>query len=1239
MQQQHGSGKTAVLVERIINKILKEKVDIDKILVVTFTNAAASEMRERISIAIDKRIEQNPEDIFLQRQIVLLNKANICTIHSFCLEVIRNNFFELDIPANFRIADASEIELLKQDVIEELFEEKYLVQDEQFIKLINTYTGYRGDEPLKEIILSLYKYIQSNPFPIEWLNEKVNMFKIKDNIDDFACTSWGKILLDYVCDELEDSIVKLKKIKKDINKFPEMEKYAKVISADIENLEAIKETTGCWDNVFYVLRDLEWEKWPVDRKITLEIKDQTKKIRDDIKKKVKAKLEKIIFYNSEEALSDMEKMYPILKCLEAMVVEFSNRFSLRKKEKNIIDFNDIEHFALQILIKKNSKTSKVEKTDIAKNYENKFIEIAVDEYQDSNLVQEYILNSISRGNNMFMVGDVKQSIYKFRQARPELFLEKYEKYPLKEKQQASNLKIKLFKNFRSRKNVLDITNLVFQNIMSKEVGDIIYNEEEFLNLGANYEDPDEKGLNFGGIAELHIIDLKNSNDDEVDEDNNSSIDIVTEEENSSNIDIIENSAIEAKYVASRINELINSHYYIYDKKMGYRKITYKDIVILLRATSNLSPIYEKELIQQNIPVFTDASSEFLESIEIQTILAVLKILDNPTQEIPLITVMRSNIGGFSDEELIKIRICDKDDNFYNALIKAKLQVDNVLSQKIDHFLLKIDEWRKKSILIELDELIWLIYTETNFYHYVGLMPNGALRQANLKMLFEKAKQYEDASFKGLYNFIHFIDKVHSGNNDMQSAKIIGENEDVVRIMSIHKSKGLEFPIVFLCGTGKGFNLRDLNAPILFHQDIGFGPKFIDEERRIEYNTLAKEAIKIKSHDETLSEEMRILYVALTRAKEKLIITGMSKDAEKSLKQKEELLDMYATKDRAAEENEKVYAKKINPRLIKKYKTYLDWIELVYIFNKSSIDKMMLLDIHSKDSILDFGKKQESSEQINIIDKINEKANNVKYNKDIVDILNWKYEYIDSISIPTKTSVTKLKELEQENIVSKIVETKQESSNEETFKNGKQKMVILNYLSNEGENEESVKLADKPKFLMGEEKVTGSKKGTLMHLCMQKMKENKEYLVEDIKELVYELVQKEIILPNEAEAINIKQLLEYTKSDLWKELKSAKEIHKEEPFYLNVSAKEMFESNVDDFILVQGIIDLFFISKNDELVLVDYKTDFINPGEEKKLIAKYKKQLELYKRALENGMVRKVDKMYIYSTCLNRSILL
>ena len=877
-------------------------------------------------------------------------------------------------------------------------------------------------------------------------------------------------------------------------------------------------------------------------------------------------------------------MHPVLLELKKIVDEFSNQFAFRKKEKNIIDFNDIEHFALKILIKLDENAGKFTKTEIAKKYEEKFVEIAIDEYQDSNLVQEYILNSISKGNNMFMVGDVKQSIYKFRQARPELFLEKYERYPLKTEGKQDNLKIQLFKNFRSRKNILDFTNLIFQNIMSKDAGDINYNEEEYLNLGANYEEP-QKDINYAGIAEINILDLK-ENEETDDEEKNVSEDEVE--------NVLENSIIEARYVSQKIKQLIESNYMVYDKKEGYRKITYKDIVILLRATSSLSPIYEKELIENNIPVFSDTSSEFLESIEIQVMLSVLKLLDNPTQEIPLITVLRSSIGAFTDEDLIKIRLCSKDDNFYNTMLKAKIQVDVALKNKITCFLDKLDMWRKKSKIIGLNELIWQIYTETNYYHYVGLMPNGKLRQANLKMLFEKAKKYEEISFKGLYNFIHFIDKVHSGNSDMGAAKIIGENENVVRIMSIHKSKGLEFPVVILSGTGKGFNMRDLNDPILFHQDIGLGPKFIDEERKIEYNTLAKEAIKIKSHQETLSEEMRILYVALTRAKEKLIITGLSKDAKKSLKQKEELLEIYDI------ENE---SNKINAKLIKKYKTYLDWLELVYLYNKDDVSSITKLEIINKSEVLKNKKEIRNSKKEDIIDIIKKQLENIEIDNEIISKLNWQYSYLESVNMPGKTSVTKLKELS------------------------------LGINTNENE----LIIDNTPKFLKGEEKITSAKKGTLMHLCMQKMVETKKYTYQDIQNLVQNLALKNVITQKEAESINTKQLLEYTKSNLWKELSMAKEINKEKPFYINIPAKEVLKINTDDVILVQGIIDLYYINQNNELILVDYKTDYITYGEEKSLILKYRKQIELYKRALEMSLKRDVTNTYIYSTVLNKLI--
>lgn len=866
-----GSGKTAVLVERIINKIIKEKIDIDSLLVVTFTNAAASEMRERILDAIYKKIEEMPDDTNLQRQINLLNKADICTIHAFCLEVIKNNFYEIDISPNFRIGDTTEIELLKQEILEKLFEEKYESQEDDFLKLVDTYTGYRGDEALKEMILNIYKYIQSSPFPEEWLEGKINEFNIQNTDIDFSETIWGKILLENNKNIINETILGLKNVKELLDQNLELEKFSQAIRRDIDNLEEIF-SLDSWNEIYNRISNFTFTKWPIDRKIISNIKDDAKDRRDKINKKFKSEKERLFIYSSEEAINDITSMYSILKPLKQLILEFGEKYNNEKRERNIIDFNDIEHLALKILVTKDKNENYVP-TEVAKKYRKKFSEIAIDEYQDSNLVQEYILNSISNGNNIFMVGDVKQSIYKFRQARPELFLEKYRTYSSNKEQKDKGLKIQLFKNFRSRENILDITNMIFKNIMSRQLGDIDYTENEYLNLGANYEVP-ENNIEYAGKTDIYLLDLKS----ELKEENE-----LLESNEEENNEYIENTLLEAKFVANKINEMLNSNYQVYDKKLGYRRLECKDIVILLRATSTQAPIYERKLTEIQLPVTSDSSMEYLESIEIQTIMSVLKIIDNPLQDIPLVTTMRSIIGGFTDNDLIEIRLVDKHCNFYEAIQKSKMQVNDDLKEKINKFLNDIMKWREAVEYLTLDELIWKIYIDTGYYNYVGLMPNGKLRQANLKMLFQKAKQYEQSSFKGLFNFINFIDKVKLSSGDMSAAKIISENENVIRIMSIHKSKGLEFPIVFLCGTGKQFNMMDLNQKILLHQDIGIGPRYINYDRKIEYDTLAKEAIKIKSRKETLSEEERVLYVALTRSKEKLIVTGTSKDARKRVR--------------------------------------------------------------------------------------------------------------------------------------------------------------------------------------------------------------------------------------------------------------------------------------------------------------------------------------------------------------------
>ena len=1189
-----GSGKTAVLVERIINKVINEKIDIDKILVVTFTNAAASEMRERILEAIYKKLEENPLNYHLQRQIILLNKASISTIHSFCLDIIRNNFYEVDASANFRIADTAENDLLKYDVLDDLFEEKYNNNDKDFLNLIEVYTDYRSDDKLKELILNIYKFIQSSPFPEKWIEEKVNQFKGDEN-KDFSETIWGQVILSTLKDKIEEAVIKLRKISSETSKFIELSKFTAVLNEDIINLEFIMSNMNLWNSTFNSINSFKWKNWPVDKKVTLELKDKAKEVRDKVKKELKSEFDKYMIYNSEEALKYINNMYYILNSLKELVKEFSKKFSERKKEKNIIDFNDIEHLALKILLKE--ENGEYVESDVAKKYKKKFEEIAIDEYQDSNLVQEYILNSISKNNNIFMVGDVKQSIYKFRQARPELFLDKYEKYSLKaEQKENENLKIQLFKNFRSRKNILDITNLVFKNIMSKKIGDIEYNENEYLNYGANYPKPEENNFKYAGKAELHIIDLKENDEISAYKD-----EIEVEEDDEQ--ERVEDDVIEAKFVAKKIQEIMNSGYKVYDRKEGYRNIKYKDIVILLRATSTLAPIFEKELADLDLPVFSDSSAEYLNSVEIQTIMSILKIIDNPLQDIPLVTVLRSTIGKFTDNDLIEIRLVDRNCDFYEALLKARISAEGNLKNKIEDILSKLEKWREEQEYKTLDELIWQIYIDTGYYNYVGLLPNGALRQANLKILFEKAKQYESASFKGLFNFINFIDKLKGNNGDMASAKLIGENEDVIRIMSIHKSKGLEFPIVFLCAAQKSFNMKDLNENILLHQDMGFGPTFIDIENKIKFNTLAKEAIKIKSKEEIISEEERILYVALTRAKEKLIITGRRKDLSKDLAKKQEELELY-TQDK----------ERIDNKLVKKAKSYLDWIMLVYLFNKNNIKDIMELYEHNKnDLIKEIINKEETADNINLINVIEEEAGKLKNEEEIENIskeLNWKYKYQDETTIPTKTSVTKIKELKNENVID--IED------------------ILN------DNKE-IKLEAEANFIKQEEKISSSKKGSLVHLCLQRIDERQDYNIEDLKKLVQGLVFNEIITEKEAESIDVNILYKYVKSELFEELRQAKKIYKEQPFYINVPVKELYKDvgDTQEKILVQGIIDLFFINNKDELVLIDYKTDYIEKGKESVIKERYKVQLELYKNALEKSFNKKVSRAQIYLAQLRK----
>jgi ATP-dependent helicase/nuclease subunit A len=1340
-----GSGKTAVLVERIIHQVIEEQMDIDRLLVVTFTNAAAAEMRERVLDALYQKLEEDPNNLHLQKQVTLLNMASICTIDSFCLEVVKSHFYELDqVSPNFRIADTAETELLKQEVLEDLFEEKYEQEDPDFTDLVTTYTSYRDDKPLKDLVLKIHQFISSSPYPNQWLTEKVQMFDLTGHLeDDFGQTPWGRILLPEIEEELIDDLALLTKANYKLTQNPELSVFSQMIQSDITQLEYLKQNLNQWDRAYQIAQTIKFDPWP-RKKIDSEEKEEAKKVRDQVKKRLYQKIGKILLCNSKQANQDIQDMGKTLKKLQDLIFTFDQIFSQKKREKNLVDFADIEHFALSILVQE--KDGKKEPTEVAKEYQKKFIEIAIDEYQDSNLVQESILTAVSRGNNLFMVGDVKQSIYKFRQAMPELFLQKYHHYqkvteqanhnhPNNEKNQStenventgnignigkeniemtnpdkpkepveeansttqmnqeekdlSGGKIQLFKNFRSRGNVLDFTNLIFEHIMSQELGEIEYTQEEFLNLGADYPEPNQSL-----ITEIQLISLnqedenknnnennnenENHNEDQNKEqegqaripenqnqldnledeykgkDNNDKSDKTDSNESKNNNngseqqnneelaedqEMLENIELEAKHIAQEIKKLVETKFPVYDRKLGTnRPIRYRDIAILLRSTKNKASIIEQEMSKLEIPVFSDSTEQYLDSLEIELMMSLLKIIDNPIQDIPLVAVLRSMVGGFTDNELVEIRLSDKQVSFYECMEKAKINVKPELSQKITSFLNQVKTWREDQEHLALDEFIWKIYQDTGLYDYVRLMPNGELRQANLKMLFERAKQYESASFKGLYRFIQFIERLQLSSGDLSPAKIIGEQDDVVRIMSIHKSKGLEFPIVFLANTNKQFNEQEMrNDSLLLHQELGIGAKYIDYHAQVQYDTLTREAVKLKMITENLAEEMRILYVALTRAKEKLYLTGVVKEVNELLEKVQSQIDLYPKEK-----------EKMNPILLKKAKSYLEWIVMVVLSEKNNPKEQFILQTISPQQIRQKDKEQEKQKQEQkspqeLTQELNQAPKNEEMIQEIKQKMEFIYPFEKATQIPTKMSVSQIKELKQKGkLVTQGLEntdiTEITKENQENTQNKSHLNIQQTKQTEKKEPELEITL---PEFMKEDKKqtITPAQKGTIIHLCLQKLNLQKEYTEKDIKEFIEKLVYTHILLPQEAESINPLKILEFTNSNLGKELKTAKEIHQETPFYLSLPAKEIVPTEegetIQETILVQGIIDLYYLNQKDELILVDYKTDYVT--QENELLEKYQEQLSLYQRALEKALKRKVDQVYIYSTYLGREI--
>ena len=1220
-----GSGKTAVLVERIIRIITNEEkpVDIDKLLVVTFTSAAAAEMRERIADAISKALEVNPNSKVLQRQLTLLTRANITTMHSFCLDVIKNYYHTIDLDPTFRISDETENTLLKLDVINDMFEDYYENEDIEFRRLIEAYSSSRDDQKLKDIILDLYRFSMSGPWPEKWLKESSEAFNIQ-SIEELDNSLWIKILKDNIKVEVEGYLKLMEKALIIIRETEGLEPYEGTFLEELEMFKRVDEALNYGIKEVYEAVSLisfgrlkSVKKDKVSDESNLEL---VKSIRDSIKKKVSKLIEDSFSMTIEEALEGIKASYPYMKKLSEITLDFINRFKDKKRERNILDFNDLEHLCLKILTIKDEDDT-IEASTVAKSFREYFDEVLVDEYQDSNNVQEAIIELVSRkvleNPNVFMVGDVKQSIYRFRQAKPELFLDKYNKYPLEDG--GLNKKIQLYKNFRSREEVISGVNYIFKELMSKIVGELEYTDEEALNLGAKYKVNEDENTIVAGPIEIHILDKsKEEKEDNYRSEDEDIIATVEEEEDISDI------AFEARIVARKIKELMNirsednKKFKVLDKETGeYRDVKYKDIVILLRATKNWAEVFSEELGHEGIPVYADTGSGYFETIEIRTIMALLKIIDNPMQDVPMISVLRSPLVGFSAEELSDIRLLDKEKYFYEIIKEVSediYKIDAELIEKCKSFISNLNKWRERSIYTPIDEFIWYLYMDTAYYGYVGAMPNGKLRQANLKILFQRAKQFEKTSFKGLFNFINFINKLRSSSGDMGSAKILGENEDVVRIMSIHKSKGLEFPVVFTSGFGKQFNLQDLNKAILYNDDLGFGPDYVDLEKRNSYSTLAKEAIKKKILFETLSEEMRILYVAFTRAKEKLIITGAVRNLEKSIEK------WYS----AANLDENI----IPPSEVLKGKSYLDWIGMALCKHRDGEEFRKYIAVPFGLTVNNFStwkiklwnKKDLIVEKDEVaVDEINENELFINSKIDSIDKeierrLGYNYKYEGIVGLPSNVSVSDLKRA--------------------LYEYEEQDILTVNIFK----NTETLK----PKFLREEKGISSAERGTIAHFIMQKLDLNKVNSKEEIKDQINNMIDSDLLTEEEAKAISKINFFGFFESNLGKRLLSAfKEgrlVKRELPFYTEISSlnidNTLSEKYRDEKVRLQGIIDCIF-EEEDGIVLLDYKTDYVEFGKEEEILDKYRVQLKYYKDAVEKITNKKVKESYLYLFGINK----
>ena len=1185
-----GSGKTAVLVERIIRRLLDKEypIDITELLVVTFTKAAAAEMRDRIGMALMKALSET-KDPRVERQLALLPSAQISTLHAFCQHVIRKYFYTIDLDPAFSIAGEEELNLLRRQVLEDVFLSYYEDDEKASIlyPLADMFGSDRGDDILMDTVSRMYTYARSLAWPEHWLKEAARAYDVAPDavIDDMV---WAGPIKDAVRRILEEDARLYDGV---LYHLRQREAFAPACDTFVAEQAALRQAAQArsWNDLSRFVRAIDFPRLKSLRKLSDDDKavwERCKKVRDDVKKDVIKTLQAVYFSATpEEWLDGMRAMKPIMDGLVTLTLDFANAYGAAKKEKGWIDFSDLEHFCLQILLAPDASPEHPVPSAAAEELRSQYEEVFIDEYQDTNGVQELITRLVSGEDNRFMVGDIKQSIYRFRLADPTLFLEKYHSFSRDEK--AVQRCIDLGRNFRSVPVVLDAVNAVFSRAMTAEAAGMDYGEREKLYAGRQAPD-DERWI--GGPVEVDIVPTPS---DEEDDDGSTAFEK------------------ECRFIAGRIGELLASGRMAARKDGTLEPLSYRHIVVLLRSMAGKADVLIQALQEGGIPSYAEQSGGYFAAVEVQVMLALLRCIDNPEQDLAMAAVLRSPLVGLDETALAGVRLAG-DGTLWQNLPAFVASLPDGVDEKEDlqQFMAAFDSWRTYSRRHGVAELLQRLYDDTAYVDFVGAMPGGDVRQANLKALYDRARQYEEAGFRGLFRYLQLMDKMKEDGLDLAPAKVVSEKEDVVRIMSIHKSKGLEFPVVFVADMGKAFNRRDTQDQILFHNRLGIGLKQYDPEWRMSYPTLIWSGIAAQLRWEGTAEEERILYVAMTRARDQLILTGHSSHIDRDWQR---------------------WTSRLNPA---QAKSYFDWVMPAALapFGAKADADYARPGAAWQDAIwqvriaraVPAGTVEEGAydgePRLEALRRGDLTGTPVPSWLD--EQLSWQYAYPQAVRTAAKFSVSEVKRRYQE--------LHSDELQDEAALSVPAAAVIP---TAPGEDDAFAAL---PPWLAGEEAaVSGAQRGTALHKALQYITPAADQTTATLRREIDAFVRQGLLSREEAKLVYVPVLAAFCQSDIGRRMAESPELHREYPFTVLLAGGDPLpETETGEQILIQGVIDCLF-REDDAWILVDYKSDRLETADAFR--SRYAVQLALYKRAVEQITHRPVEETYIYSLHLQQEI--